>query len=223
MPVTGRIKVDYKDQELKNWILEQVSGQYTKVLLSSKITILQGVREIVRAALYESEVYKSLVSDRLGTLHGLLGVPDPEGSYATVVEKFIAAIDVVVDPVSITGSKPIGGIQLVLNSDFAELAKIPEGTFKSEKGKDVPWLEWLLLAGRAIVVSNWTVINKTNLPSSRTGLALMRESSINSFSIPPEFAGTEDDNFITRAIAAVEEQINQIFAAGVDSVKSGLY
>jgi hypothetical protein len=72
----------------------------------------------------------------------------------------------------------------------------------------LPWLQWLLLEGNATIVRNYTVSFGPNR-FSRTGFALMRPS-LQSWKVPSEFAGTINDNWITRAIDGAESNIQKL-------------
>ena len=78
------------------------------------------------------------------------------------------------------------------------------------KGGKVDWLEWLLTAGTSEVISGYRVMYGF-FDTSRTGEAIMVKSKTKGFSIDPMYAGTQDDNWITRSLKKVEGNISNLF------------
>lgn len=101
-----------------------------------------------------------------------------------------------------------GGLELQFQqADFNNLLSLQEGhTIYS--GGNLHWLDWLLKRGDAIIVSNYQYNPSTGL--GRSGLGNMIGGG--SFRVPPQFSGTPDNNFITRALigATQEQQITDI-------------
>jgi hypothetical protein len=101
-----------------------------------------------------------------------------------------------------------GGLELQFQqADFNNLLSLPEGhTIYS--GGNLHWLDWLLKRGDSIIVSNYQYNPATGL--GRSGLGNMIGGG--SFRVPPQFSGTPDNNFITRALigSTQEQQITDI-------------
>lgn len=101
-----------------------------------------------------------------------------------------------------------GGLELQFQqADFNNLLSLREG-HTVYQGGDLHWLDWLLKRGDAIIVSNFQYNPATGL--GRSGLGNMIGGG--SFRVPPQFSGTPDNNFITRALVgpAQEQQITDI-------------
>ena len=81
--------------------------------------------------------------------------------------------------------------------------------FKQYKGTDLNWLEWLLLFGNKTIIRDYVVEFGDN-PRSRTGRAVMKGVKSGKWGVPPEFAGTKNNNWITRAIESADSEINSI-------------
>jgi len=105
--------------------------------------------------------------------------------------------------------KPTGGVRyayaMVVSILPAGLSSVLSniGTYKSNKN-DIPWMEWLLTRGVEVVVDDAFVING-NKPNSRSGMAVMSQSggSGRVFRVDPQYAGTADDNFVTKTIGSL--------------------
>ena len=74
------------------------------------------------------------------------------------------------------------------------------------EGGRIPWLNWLLTAGDSILIANFGVEFGSY---GRTGKARM-SGNFAPYKVHSSFSGTPDNNFITRAIAAVYPQIKEI-------------
>jgi hypothetical protein len=97
-----------------------------------------------------------------------------------------------------------GGITIeAIRADYADVLALPDSTLITpEHGYVLPWLQWLLLEGNKTIIEHF----KVQFGSwGRTGGAIMRKGG--SWHVPPEHAGTINDNFITRAIAQIEPQL----------------
>ena len=77
----------------------------------------------------------------------------------------------------------------------------------SLRGYSLPWLQWLLLDGTKVLIDSHQVVIGPNL-RSRTSMAIMRPGS--GWSVPNEFAGTQNNNWLTRAIDSSSDSINNL-------------
>lgn len=85
-------------------------------------------------------------------------------------------------------------------------------SYTSDKsGEKIRWLEWLLFRGTEKINDTYSVQYMKGL--GRSGMAIMRIlKDSNGFSVDPEFAGTEDDNMVTRAIIRNRDKIIELFS-----------
>jgi hypothetical protein len=105
-----------------------------------------------------------------------------------------------------------GGIEFLLDKDF--------GAYDSN-GNTVDWLRWLLTAGDTIVVADYQVMKEKGTPlrGSRSGYALMVSPRMSKgFRVDPNHSGTEDDNWITRALAATEIDMLEKLKKGLEDL-----
>lgn len=99
-----------------------------------------------------------------------------------------------------------GGLELRFQpTNFNNLLSLPEGHTVYKSG-DLHWLDWLLKRGDNMIISNYQYNPQTGL--GRSGLGNMVGGG--SFRVPPQFSGTVDDNFITRAFLG-NNQEKEIF------------
>lgn len=91
-----------------------------------------------------------------------------------------------------------GGIEITVQPlDYLNLLSLPESVVITEKGAQLPWLDWLLTYGNSVIIVNFGVLYQQGL--GRSGMGIMVQGN-RPFTIDPFFAGTKDDNWITRAI-----------------------
>ena len=103
-----------------------------------------------------------------------------------------------------------GGLYIYFQpSNFLNLLGLDSGHTVYPRG-DLHWLEWLLLKGDSIIIVNYSYNPQLGL--GRSELGNMKESVSGSFRVPPEFSGTADNNFVTRALIGSyqESQIQNI-------------
>ena len=96
------------------------------------------------------------------------------------------------------------------NKDFYKEIKngsyISEGIYVTGYGinGDVNWLEWLVTKGTQVILSNFYVYYEEGKGRSNQAIMIYTDKAGSTrsggFMVNPEHAGTEDDNFVTRAI-----------------------
>ena len=101
-----------------------------------------------------------------------------------------------------------GGLTLTCQpSSFANLLGIPDGHVKTFDG-DLHWLRWLLESGNKILVVNYHYTPSVGFGRSKIGIM----DKGGAWRVPPEFAGTLEDNFVTRAFLGKEKDLNALFS-----------
>lgn len=191
--------------DFKNYILKTVTETVNKRLFSKLAPAEDTIRDIVISSIKAQPEYASLKS---GELRNRFGIQS-----AAQVDEVLTAlgdIDAKIDKARISGDEITAQITInMIKSDFATLGG-GAGTFVSEGGSLVDWLSWLLYEGNNSVVIGYKYKPKVS-PKSRTGKGIMVKGEGNIFRVPPEFAGTADDNWITRGVDAALPQIQDYF------------
>lgn len=149
----------------------------------------------------------SLLSSESTSLAGQFGIQNNGNSIVNnIIQAVVGATEIKFIKYN---TKFNGGLELRFQpSDFNNLLSLRDG-HTIYKGGDLHWLDWLLKRGDSMIVANYQYNPQTGL--GRSGLGNMVPGG--SFRIPPQFSGTVDDNFITRAFIGSdqENQITQIF------------
>lgn len=95
-----------------------------------------------------------------------------------------------------------GGIEIQFQpANFSNLLSLPDG-HTIYKGGDLHWLDWLLNRGDTVIVVNYQYNPGAGLGRSNLGNMVPGGS----FRIPPQFSGTKDNNFITRAFTGPQQE-----------------
>ena len=152
---------------------------------------------IVYNNITNTQEYISLIS---GQLKFEFGIPDASQKIASLIDLWITNIVYTYKSPTISGNQIKASFTAELvRSDFSDVLGSEYASVQDQSGYSLPWLRWLLLDGSAILVPNHSVIIGPN-PRSRTGNAIMRMNSGQSWSVPNRYQGTESDNWITRAL-----------------------
>ncbi len=162
---------------------------------------------LVTRVIENSPEYSSISN---GKLRYELGIDNADSKLAKLVSVWSSNIEYAYNAPTIVGNSIKSSFSAnmirvdfadVLYSDFANV-------IDSVRGYSLPWLEWLLLEGNRTIIQNHEVIFGSN-KRSRTGLAVMRKST-SSWKVPSEFAGTQNDNWITRALDSASADIQKL-------------
>ena len=125
---------------------------------------------------------------------------DPSQS---IVSSIVSSMNITTRPTTSSSSTIRGGFTLTMQpSDYSNILSLPVSQQVIDGGS-IPWLEWLLTLGDAVIIANFGVEYG---PFGRTGRAHMLESA-KPFKVNSSFSGTPNNNFVTRAIQTVSQQI----------------
>lgn len=169
-------------------------------------TMKNTIPDIVINSISSQPEYDSLVS---GSLRSEFGIPDASSRISEIFQTIKSGVGVTRNKPRVVGSKISGGIKFqMIRSDFQDLLSLGASTLTTEKGSQLNWLQWLLLEGDSVIISDYKF---TAGPSiySRTGSGIMQQSQGAFWRVPPEFAGNISNNWITRAIEDASSEINK--------------
>lgn len=199
------LKLLDSEQDIEKKINEAISVQVNNLLSSNKSKIINDILSFIPKWINNQPEVQALLSRNLTGEFGFNTSP------SNIVNAIISAVS---SSISINFKKynknlTGGGLELsIQQNDFANLLALPQGhTIYS--GGDLHWLEWMLLRGDQIVVVGYEYNPKTGL--GRTGLGNMITGR--GFRVPPQYSGTSDNNFITRALTGTqqEQDITSVF------------
>lgn len=193
------------EQKINSATADHING-----ILSRSVTRIENrIKNLVYQWIELQPEMASITDDVAGSLAGQFGIPDV--NRAGIVASIIKSV---VDSTQVKFTKfnkklTSGGITIYVQPEnFGNLLSLPTGFVFYDNGS-LHWLNWLLKGGDGIIIVGYEYNPKKGI--GRSGLGNMIEGG--SFRVPPQFSGTQDDNFITRALIGKkqEEQITQIF------------
>ena len=202
------------DSEIRRAILQQIREVMRGAIRKSLPVITDQVKNSVREALRREPEYNSLVSGKLKAEFGMPSSADVD----IVVNALVETINVQNNPLKITNLGISGGITITMmkSDDLDGVINIASAYVSDyNRGYSLPWLEWLLLRSNQTIVKNYEV-KMGNNPYSRSGMALMVKSNKN-WRVPPEYAGSQSNNWTTRAVSTAEDEITKIIRTNIEA------
>jgi hypothetical protein len=185
-------------------IAEEVNGR----VFRNQQKLLQKCKSLVSGWITSQPEILSLQSNDIMSLAGQFGLyPGQENNAITTIINSVES-SITVKFTKFT-PKLVGGVEVNFQpNNFLNLLNLPQGIVNYGKGT-LHWLDWLLTKGDSIIVVSYQYNPTTGL--GRSGLGNMIGGG--SFRVPPQFSGTKDNNFITRALVGPqqEQQIANIF------------
>jgi hypothetical protein len=201
------IQITDKLKTIENNINKAIAEEINKRLSQSQISIVKDVKKLIPQWLSSQPEIGALLSETPESLKGQFGI---YSSTQSIVNRIIFSVVESTSVKFIRYSNNLrGGFELNFQpKDFINLLSLPEG-HTVYNGGDLHWLDWLLLRGDSIIVTNYEYNPQTGIGRSRLGNMVAGGS----FRVPPQYSGTRDDNFITRAFVgpSQEDAITKIF------------
>ena len=185
-----------------------VAPKIDKLLVKAKPAIQNQISHLLRSAISSSPTIRSLKD---GQLQVDFGLSSDAASAATndIVNAVLSSVNIFFKRSQ--RGKTLG--TLVIQIDPATVSAAVEtssmGSYFSN-GHQITWLDWLMTKGTQVIIEGFELVQTIDYDDrSRSGGGFMLPTG-GVFRVAPEFAGTEGDNFITRAIIANGPNIRKI-------------
>ena len=194
--------------QIEDKVNQAIAEKANEILIQNKTNILQKCRSLISGWVSSQPEMQSLQSNVPGSLAGQFGLY-PGQSISTVGTIIRAVENSITIDLKKFNRKFSGGLEVNFQpSSFINLLSLPQGLVNYENGS-LHWLQWLLLKGDTVIVVNYQYNPSSGI--GRSGLGNMISGGF--FRVPPQFSGTDKDNFITRALIgpSQEEAIVKIF------------
>lgn len=194
-------------KDIQNKILVAMLPETTQLFDKAINNIKSKLPDVIRQAIINTPEYESILS---GKLKYEFGIPNPGVKLANLLTVWSTNIEYHYKQPTITGSRILASFSAnCIKADFSDVLYTDfAAVVDNLRGYTLPWLEWLLFEGNKTIVKKYEVSLGPN-KKSRTGYAIMK-SSRKSWKVPSEFAGTSNDNWITRAIDNAESEIQKV-------------
>jgi hypothetical protein len=187
-----------------------IAGTFNQLLFRKKNRIDLDIRMFVeQQILAQPEVRELLEENGPDSLTAMLGITNAEALNAinALVKTITRIIKVNIDKVD---DRLNGGLEVIISG--VDAGDIPEA-IKSVPNSKLNWLEWLLEKGDTPIIIGYRY---SASDKGRTGGGIMKPGGV--FRIPPSFSGTEEENFIIRALVGEPQQqeIERIIRKALD-------
>lgn len=189
-------KVITSASSLSKQLLQDLANQINKKFFSGNLSSIENkIKTIIQNNIKQQPEYSALKSGKLKHEFGISNV----GAVDSIIEH-LNNIDITIKKASVGANEINAKIIIGLVKDNLDgVFDIASASVQSEKGSNLNWLRWLLLEGNKTVVAGYKYIPKIS-PKSRTGRGIMVKGDSNMYRVPPEYAGTYGNNWITRAL-----------------------
>ena len=201
----ANFKLLESNAEISKRISKQIAGSLNSAVMGAIPTISSKIKSLVKNAISHSPEYISLQG---GTLQGELGVPSSGTRLSRILDIWLESMQISRKQIRSAGNRISGGITIsMIRDDYGDVLGTTEASYTTLKGRVIPWLEWLLIAGDKTLVADYVFTEDVSVGTSRTGLGLMRQQNTGRWHVPREFAGTAKNNFVTRALSRLENEV----------------
>jgi len=185
------------DRQIATLILQDIVKQLNRIIPTKLKSIDTKVRLATFNFIKNTTTYESLVR---GELAGHFGIPirGRQNRIDNIVAAISNRMEISYKPITIQAGRFAHGLRFgVLLQDLSEVLGLPGSKILTEKGQVLPWLDWLLVFGDTIEISEYEI--KFQAGKGRSARAIMIADNAGSWRVPPEFSGTLNDNWLTRA------------------------
>jgi hypothetical protein len=202
------LKLLESNAQIESNILSSISQQFNSSMKSNQSKILSEIKSLIPSWILSQPEIQSLSSNDPSSLVGQFGITiSPNSIIDAIISSVTNSVSISISPYN--NKLMGGGIEVKIQpDDFVNLLNLPQG-HSIYLGGDLHWLNWLLKRGDEMIVVGYQYNPQTGLGRSKLG----NMKSGGTFRVPPQFAGTEKNNFITRALigSQQEKEIVKIF------------
>lgn len=196
-------------------IIKAMHAEIVKRLhgMAFQTSVRRGTNKILEEALKSQKTYVDMVAHD-GLLRAELGVVDSQSAMDKLVRDWLRSTHVKVQTPRIVGHQVLGSVMTIrsIQADYEDVLSKAYASYTTERGEVIPWLDWLLTKGDELFLTGYITWNPaTPTIASRTGTnTVMKKSRGKAWGVPSEYAGTSEDNYATRAIAAAADDIKAL-------------
>ena len=199
------------ERDINKAIIQKMGSRFNSIARRLTISLKKQLDLSIRSAPEYNDIL-------YGNLRTELGVIDPQTDLERMISVIVSGVHVHSEKLRIVSGKVFGKIKIeAVLSDFSDVFNSGIGEYVTARGETIPWLKWILAEGDKVIIRDFGV--SFGFPEiSRTGDAIMRASS-KGWSVPSQYSGTIENNFITRSINSsmdnIEQEMKKIFESGL--------
>ncbi len=213
------LKIIESKSQIERKIKEALRRRFVNGHVLEAASLRSGIKikNLFRRKMFESITYRELSTSSF--LVGELGLERSKEKIDAIIEQWVRSFKLTMLRGRGLGVKGGFRIQMV-KANYAEVLRLPEAkqratsTRKAQSNQTLlHWLDWLLLKGDTQIIKKFDV--KFGPGTGRTGLAIMIGGEFRTWSVPPGFTGTKDDNFVTEVLNKMESDIIRIMLSEI--------
>ena len=208
------VKLVEPDNIIERKMLEALVRAINKNLNRIANKTQKEIGELIARYILDSEIADQLRTGNTLAAHFGLRPGQGESAVDQIATTIQTSIKVRPMKAQRQGKQIKGGFEVgFLREDLvATLNSLAIANIYSNDGSPLPWLDWLLTRGDDIIVTGHSI---TFSDDGRSGLAVMVQDNSGFWRVPPEYSGTEENNWLTREIVRnsreLSKQIGNIF------------
>lgn len=200
------LKLLESNEAIASKILNALLPDVKKVLNATQSKVKNNLSVAFAQALKSSPEYNSIVSGILGYE---LGLPDGDYRINQLIYYWTENMVIKFSQPRIKASKISSSMSVsMVQADLADvLGSSAAVLIDDNTGSRVEWLYWLSLLGDTTITKEYR-FELGSSPYSRTGGGIMKKGG--RWQVPSQFSGTVSNNWITRSIDSIEDQVYSI-------------
>jgi len=192
--------LDINEAQLHKDLMAHLSLEIEQVFKRAAPKIETHMRPLISGALRRSPEYSSMAA---GQLQSEFGLVDGMSRMDAIIDTWTNSVNV--------EAKNLTMKITAISAEYFSILRDPAATFVTEKGSRLPWLEWLLLEGDRRIVLGYGV----GPGRGRAGPQVMKMGG--SWGVPAQYSGTVNNNFITRTVDSLEDEIFNLVKKEVEA------
>ena len=205
------VTIKESDQQIYDKIARSIRDDLNILFANCLRDIKYTVNHKLFRALTISPEYVSISN---GDLKVELGLVDGNSRLINIINIWLSNIDVTFNKFRLVAGNYSGGIRIHgINNDYTDVLSLPDSSLITERGEVLPWLDWLLNYGSKIIIADYDVIFRPGMGRTDGGIMMHRGE----WGIPSVYSGVKDNNFITRAISSIQNDLEQEIEAIIRS------
>ena len=199
------LKVLETEKEIEKAVLKALLDDASKIMTTASKRLTKKLPIIIETAITSQPEYSSLTG---GILKDQFGLTNPTTKIDSLLDIW-SNINVTYKKPTISASQIKSNLSIVaIKSDYSDALASAAAEQVTKKGQSLQWLDWLLNQGDRIIIKEYELVSG----KGRAGKVGMRKNVKGKWGVPSQFAGSPNNNWITRAIQSVSSIIDRTLA-----------
>lgn len=232
--LTWKLKLVGTQLDLSRAITTALTEELDKWLKPICNSINRKIRTLLGKAFRNSPEYKSLMGEKniKGTesLRGHFGFDDTS-KIDTIIDQWVDSVHTDINLRKGLTVLRAGLTVYAIKENFTDVLGLPEAFQETGKSAKIgpirvpsnytvliPWLKDLLFEGDKTLIADYMIsFDPRSQPASRSGQAIMLKAKGRRWFVPTQFAGTKNDNWVTRTLIKVYPKMTEIIESTIVS------